>query len=252
MIEEAFGQRVSRETFEEVLPDYCKIDKHLANYKGTNNKSANDFLNSIMNEEEKCGLEKAFFGDNGWYKMINGTGMIKLKLAAMSLGVTNNIFTFKKDLEEDILDLIQSESKDEQILMLRCYIKQKTVSYATMYNYLHNVRKTDKMAIKLYRGINVPYKNEKYMFSGLESWTTNINIAYRFARNDGFILEREYPIDQIFAGKRSTFKSQSNHIYRHRGFYIRRESEMIVENFETIFECSEGNGIRLVINKEIY
>lgn len=90
------------------------------------------------------------------------------------------------------------------------------------------------------------------MFSGLESWTTNINIAYRFARNDGFILEREYPIDQIFAGKRSTFKSQSNHIYRHRGFYIRRESEMIVENFETIFECSEGNGIRLVINKEIY
>lgn len=136
--------------------------------------------------------------------------------------------------------------------MLRCYIKQKTVSYATMYNYLHNVRKTDKMAIKLYRGINVPYKNEKYMFSGLESWTTNINIAYRFARNDGFILEREYPIDQIFAGKRSTFKSQSNHIYRHRGFYIRRESEMIVENFETIFECSEGNGIRLVINKEIY
>ncbi len=252
MIEEAFGHRVSRETIEEVLPDYCKIDRYLANYKGTNNKAASDILNNIMDEKEKWRLERAFFGNNGWYQMINGIGMIKLKLAAMSLGATNNIFTFKKDLEEDILDLIRSESKDEQILMMRCYIKQKAVTYATMYNYLHNVRKTEKMAIKLYRGINVPYKNGKYMFSGLESWTTNINIAYRFARNDGFILEREYPIDQILAGKRSTFKSQSDHLYRHRGFYIRRESEMIVENDETFFECSEGNGVRLAINKEIY
>lgn len=251
MIEEAFGHRVARETFEEILPDYYKIDNQLASYKGTNNRLANDLLNDIMNDEEKRRLENAFFGNNGWYRMINGIGMIELKLAAMSLEATNNIFTFDKDLEEKILDSINLESKEAQILMMSCYIKQKAVTYATMYNYLHNVRKTDKMSITLYRGINTPYKNEKYMFSGMESWTTNMNIAYRFARNGGFVLEKEYPIDQIFAGKRSTFKN-SDRLYKHRGFYIRRESEMIVENYETIFDCSEGKGVRLAVDKEIY
>lgn len=252
MIEEAFGYRISRGTFEEILPDYDKLDKQLASYNGTNNKAANNLLNDIMDKEEKWRLEEAFFGNNGWYQSINGIGMIKLKLAAMSLEATNNIFTFNKDLEEKILVLIKQESKEEQILMMRCYIKQKVVTYATMYNYLKNVKKTDKMVITLYRGINTPYKNGKYMFSGMESWTTNINIAYRFARDDGFVLEKEYPIDQIFAGKRSTFKNQSDNIYRHRGFYIRRESEMIVENFKTILDCSEGKGVKLAINNQIY
>lgn len=252
MIEEAFGCRVSQETFEEILPDYCMLDDQLSNYKGTNNKAANKLLNDIMDEEEKHRLEEALFGNNGWYRMRTGIGMIKLKLAAMSLQTTNKVFTFDKDLEEKILNVIQSESKEEQIFMMRCYIKQKSVTYATMHNYLKNIRKTDKMAIRLYRGINLPYKNGKYMFSGMESWTTNIKIAYRFAGNEGFVLEKEYPIDQIFTCQRSTFKNQASNLYRHRGFYIRREREMIVENFETIFDCSEGKGIRLAINEGIY
>lgn len=252
MIEEAFGHRIARETFEEILPDYNKIDNQLVRYKGTNNKSANDLLNDIMNKEEKRRLENAFFGNNGWYRMINDIGMVELKLAAMSLEATNNIFTFDKDLEEKILNLISLQSKAAQLLMMSCYIKQKAVTYATLYNYLHNIRKTNKMSITLYRGINTPYKNEKYLFSGMESWTTNMDIAYRFARDEGFVLEKEYPIDQIFACKRSTFKNQMERLYEHRGFYIRRESEVIVENYETIFDCSEGKGVRLAVDKEIY
>lgn len=178
--------------------------------------------------------------------------MIKLKLAAMSLAATNKVFTFNKDLEEKILHLVQSVSREEQLLMMRCYIKQKVVTYVTMHNYLHQVKNIDNMSVTLYRGINTTYKNDKYLFSGLESWTTNIDVAYRFAGDGGFILEREYPIHQIFAGKRSTFKSQHDQFYKHRGYYIRRESEMIVENFETVFDCSEGNGVRIAINEEIY
>lgn len=60
MIEEAFGHRIARETFEEILPDYNKIDNQLVRYKGTNNKSANDLLNDIMNKEEKRRLENVF------------------------------------------------------------------------------------------------------------------------------------------------------------------------------------------------
>ena len=146
MIEEAFGYRIPKGTFEEVLPDYHILDEKLASYKGTNNRLANSLLNDIMDEEEKWRLEEAFFGNNGWYQSINGIGMIKLKLAAMSLEATNNIFTFNKELEEKILGLIKKESKTEQILMIRCYIKQKVVTYATMYNYLKYVKKTDKMA----------------------------------------------------------------------------------------------------------
>lgn len=209
-------------------------------------------LNGLMSTEEKCCLEQAFFGDNGWYRSINGDGMIKLKLAAMSLGLTNNVFTFDKEKEEKILAQIETESEDEQILMMRCYMKQKVVTYVTLRNYLLNIRKTNKMAVTLYRGMNVPYQNQNYLFSGMESWTSNINIAYRFAGEEGFVLEKDYPIDQIFAGKRSTFKCRENNLYRHKGFYVRRESEMIVENFQKALECNNGQGVRLSVDNEIF
>lgn len=251
MIEEAFDYRISQETLREILPDYLKIDEKLVGYIGTNNRLANVLLADIMDEREKICLEKAFFGDNGWYQRINGAGMIKIKLAAMSLGITNNVFSFNKDTERKILDQIKQESIDDQILMMRCYIKQKAVTYVTMHNYLKNVKKKNQMTITLYRGINIPYQNQQYLFSGMESWTTNINIAFRFARDGGYVLEREYPISQIFAGKRSTFKNSSNSLYRHNGFYVRRECEMIVENYDNVLDCSDGKGIRLAVNKDI-
>ena len=254
MIDEAFGNRVSQETLEELLPDYREIDKKLIAYKGTNNRTANAILTEIMSIEERQCLEEAFFGNTGWYRTINGDGMIKLKLAAMSLEITNNIFTFKKEVEDKILDWIDKGCmcKEEQLLMMRCYVKQKIITYMTLLNYLKNIRQTDKMTIKLYRGINTPYQNQNYKFSGMESWSTNINIAYRFARDEGFVVEKEYPINQTFTFKRSTFKNLTNRLYKHSGFYVRRESEMIVENFEKELDCRNGKGIRLAISKEIY
>lgn len=120
-----------------------------------------------------------------------------------------------------------------------------------MRNYLQNVQKTDKMAITLYRGINIPYENQKYLFAGLESWTTDIEIAYKFARNEGFVLQRDYPINQIFAGKRSTFKNLLNRSCQYSGFYVRREKEMIVENFENEWDLNIEKDIKLAIEKEI-
>jgi hypothetical protein len=251
MIEEAFGYRLSQDILREVLPNYQDLNQKLISFAGTNCKRSNHFLNQIMNEKEKICLEKAFFGNNGWYKRINGNGMISLKLAAMSLGVTNNIFTFNKETETRILDYISAKNIDDQLLMMRCYIKQKAVTYAAMRNYLQKQEST-KMTVTLYRGINVPYKNQKYLFTGLESWTTDIAIAYKFARNEGFVLKKEYPIDQILAGRRSTFKNQSNHLYLHNGFFVRREKEMIVENFEKEWDCSSETDVRLAIEKEVY
>lgn len=254
MIEEAFGDRVSQETLQELLPDYREIDKKLIAYQGTNDKAADAILTDIMSMEERQCLEKAFFGNTGWYRTINSDGMIRLKLAAMSLGITNNVFTFKKDVENKILNWISMRhmTKAEELLMMCCYVKQKAVTYVTMFHYLKNIKQTDKMAITLYRGINVPYQNQKYLFSGMESWTTSLDIAYRFARDEGFVLEKEYPINQIFSCKRSTFRNRANRLYKHSGFYVRREHEVIVENLEKELDCRNGNGIRLAISREIY
>ena len=111
-------------------------------------------------------------------------------------------------------------------------MKQKTVTYYTLRKYLKKIIKTNKLSITLYRGVRHDGELKEYLFSGLECWSTNPNIAERFAKNDGYVICKEYPISSIFAGFRSTFKNKPNNIYRHNGFYVRREHEMIVENIE--------------------
>ena len=56
--------------------------------------------------------------------------MIRLKLAAMSLGITNNVFTFDAEKEKQMISEIKKYSQDEQLLVMSCYMKQKTVTYA--------------------------------------------------------------------------------------------------------------------------
>lgn len=86
-------------------------------------------------------LGETFFDDTGWYKRIDGDGMTKLKLAAMSLGLTNNIFTFDQKREREMLKMASSYSRDEQLLVMRCYMKQKVVTYLTLKRYLINIKK---------------------------------------------------------------------------------------------------------------
>lgn len=203
-----------------------------------------------MKEDEKFCLEKLFFGNDGWYRKINSDGMLRLKLAAMSLGKTNTTFTFDAEKEKQIISEIGKYSKEEQLLVMQCYMKQKAVTYVTMLNYLKDIRKTDKMCIELYRGINTKYEGDKYLFSGLESWSTNIDSAMKFTAGNGYVIKREYPISKLFTGVRSTYKNKSNNIYKNNGFYVRREHEIIVENDEIEYDC---NGhIILSVDSEIY
>lgn len=70
--------------------------------------------------------------------------------------------------------------------------------------------------------------------------------------NEGYVIGREYPISQIFAGMRSTFKNSPGRLCRYNGFYVRREREMIVENFDNVLDCIDGKGILLAVDKNIY
>jgi len=252
MIQEAFNGKIDENLVDEIWPEY-KVQKDvLKKYTGTNIERANDILESILLPEEKILLERVLFGADGWYKRINGEGMIKIKLASMSLGLTNDIFTFKPEEERRILSVIDKYSEEEQLKMISCYIKQKLVTYLTLKNYLKNMGVDNNYRITLYRGINTEYNDSnKYLFSGMEAWTSNIDIAYRFARDGGYVIEKEYDISQIFAGRRSTFKNGVHNIYKNNGFFVRREHEMIVENIDYEYDCSKGNNVKLVIDKDI-
>lgn len=252
MIEEAFDGKVDSGLIKEIWPEYWKHKDILATQIGTNIGQANNVLNVILSSEEKVCLEKAFFGQEGWYKRINGDGMVRIKLAAMSLELTNNIFTFASEKEKEILQQIVQYTEKDQLLMLSCYVKQKLVSYLTLKKYLQKVKGTNTDTITLYRGINVPYNGESYLFAGMESWTSSLDVAYRFARTGGYIIEKDYKISQVFAGKRSTFKNRPYNLYRHNGFFVRREHEIIVENRELEYDCSEGKHIKLAVDRDFF
>lgn len=249
MVRELF-KNLDEDIILELWPNYEADEEKIIKHSKTNIRYANIALGSILKEHEKKCLEQLYFGDNGWYKKINSDGMIRLKLAAMSLGMTNTVFTFDAEKERQMISEIKNYSREEQLLVMSCYMKQKAVTYVTMLNYLKDIRKTDKMSIELYRGINTEYKGEKYLFSGLECWSASVESAMRFAAGNGYVIKKEYQISQIFSGIRSAYKNKPNNMYRNNGFYVRREHEMIIENSEKEYDCS-GN-IILSVDRDIY
>lgn len=251
MFDEIFEGKLKKSDIKDIWSNYEMHESKILKYDGTNISKANILLNSIMDKEEcKC-LENAFFGNDGWYKRIDGTGMVRIKLAAMSLGLVNDKFTFNNEKMQQILNDISKISPQEQIAMMRCYLKQKIVTYVTLKNYNKIIRDNSNKVV-LYRGINTSYVGNKYYHTSMESWTTNINTAYRFAKEGGYIIIKEYPISRIFAGQRSTFKNQEHQLYIHNGYFVRREHEMIVENSEECYDIDIKKNVILSIDKDVY
>lgn len=149
----------------ELWPTYKVDEKKVEKLTTTNISHANIALNSILDDLEKAQLEKLFFADNGWYKIINQDGMVQLKLAAMSLGLSNNVFTFDSTEEQHMLEVVGALSREQQVLNMRCYMKQKVVTYSTLKKYLTKIRKQEDMSITLYRGVRHDGEVKKYVFS---------------------------------------------------------------------------------------
>ncbi|GEM_PF-3380942 len=247
MIEEAFDNYFDFNNVIELWPHYISDESKILNYSGSNIRAANILLNSILTEEEKRWLEDLFFEPKeGWYRYSESKGCIAIKLAAMSLGLTNTIFTFNPKSEERITSIIQAISKYDQELTARCYLKQKVVTYYTLKNYLKRLNKNNNNTILLYRGLTNTDLIDYYYMSGMESWTLNYEKASMFATATGIVLDKEYNINQIFAGFRSTFKNRPNGLYRNNGFFVRREHEFIVENYDKIYDCKCGKHIHRI------
>lgn len=156
--------------------------------------------------------------------------MVRLQSAAMSLRFSTNIFSIDSKKELILCEKSLQYSEDEQKLVMCCYMKQKVVTYATLKNYLIHAKASDIKHIKAYRGINVPFNGQTVMMKNLESWTTNINVAYKFARNEGFVVSRDVDLADVFLSRKTVYKHDGQQYKMSRGFLCRREHEVIIEN----------------------
>lgn len=235
MIIGGLNLNIDKNEMEIICPGYEEWINILERYEGTNIKTANKLLDELLGKQEKQYLVQLLFAKDGWYRRINGRGMYLLKLAAINLGFTNNVFSYDANVEKQILDQLKTISKDEQILLMGCYLKQKLVSYITLKNYLNHKSQT---TITLYRGIKSSWTGKDYMSVGLESWTTDLNVAYKFATESGYVIEKNFPIEQIFISQCSCFKNRGE-TKNKNGFFVRIEKEYIVENIENRYEIKQ-------------
>lgn len=176
--------------------------------------------------------------------------MYLIRIIASMLGVAHDTYSWDKSNIEIINGFKDMFSYEEQIILMNCYIKQKIVTYYTLKNYLKHMN-IKKQSITLYRGINVPFDHKTYASCNVESWTASMNSAFIFARESGYVISQEIPINRIFAGKRSTFKNKQHNMYRNNGFYVNREHEYIVEHLEELILLKADQNVHLVMDKEI-
>lgn len=210
------------------------IEEEICKYKGTNLKQSNLLFNKILDEEEMDMLHYLLLSKNGWYKKINGEGAIKLKLTAAAIGFGHSKI-HRNNIPIEIIENIQKKiSKEEEALIINCYLKQKIVTKKTLINYQKYVNTKNKIniydnQIRLYRGAKGDF--DIYRTINLESWSTQLNIAKRFAKTSGIILKSDVDIDNIFCCRKTTFRHPHRMgIYQSRP--IRSEHEYIVENID--------------------
>lgn len=225
-------------TYEEIINNIrnSKIFfKSFKFYKGTNDKHANNFLNMVLDKEEQNSLHSLLHSKNGWYNNKDGMNSNKLKLTAYAVGFTHDRFSYNKENYECIKQLGSSIKEDEQEVLISAYLKQKLVTNQTFLN--NNISR-----ITLYRGIKDLNNFEKYYSNSLESWTLDESVAKKFSGGKGYILIKEFQIDDIFAYKKSVFKNTENNRLT-SNYNINRENECIVENRELIIDLIQGKNI---------
>ncbi|UZW12583.1 hypothetical protein OSC52_12025 [Clostridium pasteurianum] len=204
-------------------------------YNGINNEEANNFLHLNLDVDEKKCLYKALLSGTGWYYGSNNEDALKLKLIAYALGITHNVFSYKSKVQQRILKL-KGLSKQEQLLLMSAFLKQKLITAKTFLNTNHSNK------ITLYRGLKSIESKQYYYTSNLESWTSNDEVAKKFAGSNGFILINTFSTNQIFAYKNSVYRDKYNMKFKVKNF-IEDEFEYIVENNQRIIELRYGNNI---------
>jgi len=206
-------------------------------YRGTNNKHARKFLDKVLNADEKVYLINCLHSKSGWYRSIYGVFTNKLKLTAELLGFTNSNFHYDPVKGRQIAGLGKTIFDSEQKLLTSIYLKQKLVTYKTLIQWRNGLT-----SVNLYRGLRRVDFKEDYPYCNLEAWTLNPDIARRFATQDGYILCKEVPIEDIFVCSRSVYTSEREPNNKAK-MDINIENEYIIEHREGLMPLILGKTI---------
>jgi hypothetical protein len=229
--------RLPKNEIERFIIDAKVSIEAIDSYNGVGLGQANQLLDIVLREDEKNLLFELLLGKEGWFCKIISDNKHKLRLIAYALGLTHNFFYYDFAVDSDIRELVKRISREEQLLLASCYLKQKLITYKSLIN---NTIKE----VELYRGIRGNRDLEYYDTLNLESWTSDIDRARMFAgskEGKGIVLYQKYKPEDIFVYKKSVYKGNS--LPSHNPLAsrnINRENEYIVENRERIIRLVEG------------
>lgn len=223
------------------MTDYNNYQLDIKNFLQHNGLSIREILHKNLSSAESLTLlELYFLQKEGWYLYKDGIGKKLLSITSIELGLTNGVYAWNNNEQfEHFLQLTSTISKEFGTILCSVYSKQKAATRACLSKF-HGENST----ITLYRGMKV--NNRKYYKPNcLESYTTNIKTAERFATTEkGIILKREVPINQIFAYATTVYKTR-NCPSKNICELISKEREYIVENKEDYFELESIESTKL-------
>ena len=102
--------------------------EELNKYKGTSLKSANKFLQSNLQEEEKEALYLMLNSTEGWYRKTHGMETIKLKGISMLTGLSREIISNNEEDFNLLLSLLNVMDNNQEKILKSAYIKQKLIT----------------------------------------------------------------------------------------------------------------------------
>lgn len=211
----------------------------ISSYNSTREPSARSILNNSLLEDERECLLSMYYGTQGWFKNRHYNGAKYLTMAAMNLKLTHTIYDPHDQKEQDkFLYLMEYMTEEQSILITAAYAKQKIATLKA----LSEIRKKNPF-ILLYRGIHDFDTNKmKYHLKSLESFTTSLKFAKHFAGNNGIIIKKAYPIENIFLYRTTIFKTKTDPNIQFRTA-ISVAKEYITENKDLVLDLEWNKNV---------
>lgn len=230
---------------EAFIINHDEIYKDIQNYSGKFSKEANVFLNNHLSDIEKNLLYDSYYSADGWFNSSHGAGASRLKITALSLGLTHYLLSFNQE-QKNTISIVNKKLTDDDLRCLQsAYLKQKIITYKTLMNKFDEPGFNNSV-VKLYRGVKT-IDNIEYSIS-LESWTADREIAIKFS-DGGYVFRRKVSFEKIYLFYQTTFQWDENPLKLKEKSIIDSETEYILENIS--LDLSKIEGIDYLSSEEI-
>ena len=185
-------------------------------------------------------LDLFYHREVGWFQKLDCIGRLLLSLSAIELGLTNaNLKWLSQKQKAEFMLQLNDMPDIVSVLTRSVYLKQKLATWRIL-------SQQALPTYTLYRGIRGT-ANQYYAPNCLESYTKNVEMAKRFAGANGWVLQRDIQIQEIFAYKTSLYR-QDECPPEWLWTRISKEKEFIVENPAKQLEIEKKGDLYVVRN----